>query len=243
MDLWLAFGALCIAAGCVVAVLRLREALQGWRLRRTQAQQAPPPPPAMPERPRPTRPPISLESQIESLAAAGCPLAPGVGIDDLLHSFPREEYEADPYVLLLITYGWEAEKEPYGRHYSTIATAIDMECIEGTGSYVALAEALVAVTGRQGLLTHATDAIDFGPERAAFAYTIGSQSRTLHPVVNNDWADPAVLTALMTDIETAVGDGRRFYGVENGQASTWFFIQPEVADRLDALRGEPIMDR
>ena len=101
---------------------------------------------------------VALERQIELLRDAGLALGPSVTVDDLLHSFPREEYEDDPYALLLIMYGAEIEREPFGRRISAMAWDFDLECIEGPGGYVMIVEELARLTGRPGLITEVTDA-------------------------------------------------------------------------------------
>src|SRR5688572_22447023 len=62
-------------------------------------------------------PRVRLETQIDALKEAGLVLAPGRTIDDLLISFPRAEYESDPYTLLLVMYGSEVEAEPWDRRF------------------------------------------------------------------------------------------------------------------------------
>ena len=44
---------------------------------------------------------VPLETQIAALADAGLAMNADVTVDDLLHSFPREEYETGPWRCLL----------------------------------------------------------------------------------------------------------------------------------------------
>jgi hypothetical protein len=233
MDWWLAFGFVAIGFGVIVWALRAARWLRAPGQR--PARPSPPAPQAAPPPPAPTGPRIPLETQIEELAAAGLRLNPGIGIDDLLGSFPRDEFEGTPYELLLIMFGFQVEKDGNWLPVSSLAVDIDMECIQDEASYVHLLQQLASVTGRSDLFQDLSSAVDFRSQRATLTYQVGARSRTLHPAVQNDWADPAVLSQVLHDIVAAIDDGRSYWGVENGQSSTWFFIDAETAARANAL--------
>ncbi len=48
---------------------------------------------------------MKLEKQLAKLAELGLALDPGITIDDLLHSFDREEFEEEPFDLVLFALG------------------------------------------------------------------------------------------------------------------------------------------
>lgn len=181
---------------------------------------------------------MPLEDQIAALAAAGLPLNPGVSIDDLLHSFPREEFESDAFILLLIMYGMEIENPPYGRRFCDGAWDFDTECIVSDGSYVAIVRDLAAITGAPEIVSAVSDSVDLIKGAARLTYTIGTRTRVIAPVVQDDWADPATVETIMDDIAAAIGDGRWFWAVDNGQASTVFFLPAAIAERVNALRPD-----
>ncbi len=197
--------------------------------------------PAPPERASRSRP--TLEEQVAALRDAGMPLNPYVTIDDLLHSWPREEYEDGSYHCLIFMYGSEIEREPWGRHISAYAWNFDTECIEGPGSYVRIVQELARIAGATTLITNVTDNIDMSAPTATLSYNVRGVPRTLTLRIDNDWADPEAAASVMQDIEKAVDDGRRFRGADNGQSTIWFFINDETADKVNAITGNLLAQR
>ncbi len=56
--------------------------------------------------------------------------------------------------------------------------------------------------------------------------------------VDNDWADPETLAKIMSDIER---DGFRFYGKDNGQATIWYYLDFDTAQKLNALSNNALV--
>lgn len=196
-------------------------------------------PPVVKLEPRVSPPPlleptITLEQQMDDLAGAGLAFNAGVGVDDLLTSFPRSHFEGDPYRLLLIMHGFEIEREPFGRPFSDQAWDFDLECIEGPGSYVRIVNELARLAG-PGLVKEVSDAVDMSAASGSFSYTIAGVRKTVPFEINNDWADFGAAETVMSDIAAAANDGRRFFGADNGQALTIFFISEDVAARVNKL--------
>lgn len=220
-----------IAAAAVLVILG---AFEVWRSLRSPAK--PPaerlePPVAPPPSLGPT---ITLEQQIDDLAGAGLKFNAGVGVEDLTTSFPRSHFEDDPYRLLIIMHGFEIEREPFGRPFSDQAWDFDLECIEGPGSYVRIVNELARLAG-PGLVKDVSDAVDMSAASGSFSYTIAGVRKTVPFEINNDWADFGAAETVMSDIVDAANDGRRFFGADNGQALTIFFIRDEVAARVNKL--------
>jgi predicted transcriptional regulator len=213
--------------GLAIAILAIVAAVA---LRRPAPKQA-----AAAAAPAPERDVPTLEQQIENLANAGLRLSAGVTIDDLLHSFPREEFESAPYTTLLFMFGVEIEREPWGRHFSDVAWDFDYERIDGPGSYVAIVNELARITGRAGIVSNVTDNVDMRAPTATVTCTIGGKRRTLEAQMENDWADPEAVQTIARDIEAAVGDGRTYWAADNGQAVILFFISGETAAKVNAL--------
>lgn len=182
--------------------------------------------------PPPSRPTISLEEQLETLAQLGLELNDGITVDDLLYSRDRHEYENEPYDTLLFMLGSEVEREPWGRNVCDRAWNFDVECIEDTGSYVMIVENLCRVAGLPDLISDAEDFVGIENETAWLKYTVDGQPRHINIPVDGDWADSKTVSAIMRDIER---DGKRFYDKDNGQASIWFYLDQPTADKLNAL--------
>jgi hypothetical protein len=251
MALKIAFGPKGDASGWVLAAVFATAAAfcawQGWRDWRAADAKRPPAPaagggPRIEPQPRQVgADPAPLETQIANLAAAGLALAPGRTLEELLQSFPREDYEADPYNLLLFMYGSEVEAEPWGRVFCERGWTFDMECLSGAGDYARAFEPVLRTTGRPEVVTDLTDDFRIDAETAQIRYVLKGQPREITARVDNDWADPQAVTAFLRDIESAVGDDRRFWAADNGQASVLFFITDAEAAAINELRPDTLM--
>ena len=183
-------------------------------------------------------PRIPLETQISQLHDAGLVMEPGRTIAELLTSWARDDYESDPYLLLLVTFGSEVEAEPWGRFFCERGVNFDMECLVQRGDYVLAFTEVLRITGQPGLATLLSDDFDIDKETARITYTMSGRPRTITAKVDNDWADPAALAAFMRDIETTIADGRHFWAADNGQSAVLFFLTDPEAARINALRDE-----
>ena len=181
---------------------------------------------------------MTLEEQLESLSELGLKLNKGVTVDDLLYSFSREEYESEPFELILFVLGIEVERQPWGRPICSRAWNLDMECIENTGDYVQIVTRLCEVAGQPDLITNIEDFVDLELGQAWLKYTIDGQTRNYTVTVDNDWADADTISKIMADIER---DGFRFYAKDNGQASIWYYLDDETAKKLNALSGNALV--
>ena len=177
---------------------------------------------------------MKLEQQLTTLAELGLKLNDGVTIDDLLYSFDREDYEEEPFDLILSVLGSEVESEPSGRDFCSRVWDFDVECIVETGDYVRIVERLCKVAGRPGLITEIEDYVNLETGEAWLKYTIDGLRREHTVAVNDDWADGETIDRVMSDIER---DSYRFYGKDNGQATVWFYLDEDTAAKLNELSG------
>lgn len=186
-------------------------------------------------------PDIPLETQIAALREAGLALAPGRTVEELLVSWPRADYESDPYGLILFMYGSEVEVEPAGRAFCERGWNFDMECVVEAGDYVRALMPIVRTTGRPDLVTQMSDDFDMDAATATIRYVIAGRARAITARVNGDWADPEALTAFLADLEDAMGDGRCFWAADNGQSSILFFLTDAEAAKVNALREDVLV--
>lgn len=175
---------------------------------------------------------MKLEQQLEALNQLGMKLNDGITIDDLLYSYDREAYESEPFDSILHALGSEVEREPWGRYVCDQAWNFDVECITDTGSYVDIVQNLCRVAAMPNLISDLQDFVDIDGGEAWLKYTIDGQKRHYTAKVDNDWADPEIIQAVMSDIER---DGKQFFGKDNGQATIWFYLDPENMAKLKAL--------
>ncbi len=175
---------------------------------------------------------MQLEQQLQILEEFGFTLEPGVTIDHILYSFNREDYEEEPFDLILFTLGIEIEKEPWGRRYSKRIWNFDTECIWQTGDYAKIAQNLSDVAGKPHALQGITDFVDLNGKTGWLSYKVGDVQRCWQVKIDDDWADPMVTNYVMSDLETSEG---RFYGRDNGQASILCYLTKKDAERLNVL--------
>jgi len=175
---------------------------------------------------------MTLEDQVKALSDNGLHLNEGVTIKDLLASFSRQDYENDPFDLILFVYGIELEEEPWGRYFSDQAWNFDVEAIEDHGSYVDIVRQFHRITGKTKAIEGLTDHVDIEAGEASLTYTIDGQKRNFRPTIDNDWADAKVIEAVLNDLK---GPGHDFYPKDNGQASVWFYLTSEQASAINGL--------
>lgn len=183
-------------------------------------------------------PDIPLETQIGALKEAGLAMEPGRTVEELLTSWPRADYESDPYGLLLVMYGSEVENEPWGRFFCERGFNFDHECLEQAGDYVMAFTQILRITGQPHLVTHLSDDFDIENEAAEISYTLNGRARVIRARINNDWIDPEAADAFMRDITATIADGRHFWAADNGQASVLFFLTDAEATKINALRQD-----
>lgn len=178
----------------------------------------------------------TLEQQLQALKRLGLTLNEGVTIDDLLHSFSREEYEKRPFDLLLFVFGVEIEREPWGRPFCSRVWNFDLECITGTGSYERIVRRCCEVAGHsRDHMKELSDFVDLRTGVAWLKYTRpDGVARHWKPKVQDDWAAPKIVAAILGDLETK---DRFFYFKDNGQAMVLYFLTPAAAAELNTLSG------
>jgi hypothetical protein len=188
-----------------------------------------------PPLPRPPESTEALERQIAEFEAAGLKLNPGITLAGLLHSYPASEYAGDPYRLLLFMYGSEVEQEPWGRRICDAVLNFDYECIDGEGSYVRIAEDFARLAGVRDLLNDLRDDADLARETGTLTYSARGELRTVPFRIDNDWADPKAVQAILSDMQHLAGDGRTFWGSDNGQSVILVFVDKPTSTRLNKL--------
>lgn len=175
---------------------------------------------------------MKLEQQLAKLAQLGLTLNEGISIDDLLYSFRREEYEEQPFDLILFVIGIEVERAPWERAICSRVWNFDMECIGATGDYVRIVKQLCVVAGQPEYLSEISDFVDLDAGSAWLKYRVHGIARHWSIEVNSDWADLLTLVHVMVDIEH---DNRRFFSKNNGQALILFYLDAATAAELNRL--------
>jgi len=136
---------------------------------------------------------MSLEEQLGVLAECGIVLRPGFTVDHILESFPREDYEEDPFKFLLLTMGSELEREPF-EPLSNDVWYVDTECIEDHGHYVAVAQRMRALAAGDLPLEKIEDYVDLEEGVAWLQFVLDGKTTKWDAEVNDDWLDPTILS-------------------------------------------------
>jgi hypothetical protein len=137
--------------------------------------------------------PLTLERKLEILAECGMNLAPPFTANDLLESWPREEFEKPGFDLTLIGLGMTEERPPW-RSHSVNVWHFDTECIEGDGSYVRIAERMAELTQGALVIENARDQVDLEAGTASLDFEHSGGTAHMDFNVNDDWLDPAVFS-------------------------------------------------
>jgi hypothetical protein len=162
--------------------------------------------------------PVSFEKQLSTLANCGIKLAPGVAAEALLESFDREAFEAEPYRLLLVCMGGDAESESQAGEIGYPSDNIwhfDTECIEDHGAYAAIARRMKDLAQGELPLEDITDYVDVEAGEARVAFRLAGQSYRWDAEVKDDWVDPIILSRF-SDLLSRVGRSRRFTYIDLG---------------------------
>jgi hypothetical protein len=156
----------------------------------------------------------SLEIQWETLASCGIRANNGIEIKDALSSWSREQYESDPFKLLLVFLGGDLEQEPYPR-VSNSVWHLDTECIEGHGDYARVATRMSLLAGGQLPITDIADYVDVEEGMAWLSFHLDGKETKWEAKVDDDWIDPSILSNFVRLLDSR-GATRRFTYLDLG---------------------------
>ena len=181
--------------------------------------------------------PPTLEWQLAELAKCGIRLAPDRKIEDLFYSCDREDYESDPFSVLLHVLGGEAENEVgnLGYRFSLDLFDIDTECIYGTGDYVNVIVPFAALAGDDLPITKVSDFVDLEAKQAWIKFELHGNTHHLGAEVNDDWCDPKVIDHFVALAKENRADDSIYIHIDNGQAFTAGYLTKKHFERLCAL--------
>lgn len=116
-----------------------------------------------------------------------------------------------------MTMGSKAETGQAGLHGypSDNIWYFDTECIEDHGSYVRIAERLQQLAKGELPLEEVEDYVDLDGETAHVAFRLSGNSYRWDAVVQDDWADPAILSRF-AKLLYQTGQSRRFTYIDLG---------------------------
>lgn len=143
-----------------------------------------------PAAPKPSSGP-SLEDQVAAVTRFG--LRTGADpVADALGLWPRERYEAEPFVLLLAAAEWSADLKSFG----------DLEFLDEFGVYEDVIRGIAEWTGQDGRVTDVTASIDKATDGGSGEVLVVIDGEPHHyaPEYRGDWADAMALIEMAEDL-------------------------------------------
>ena len=187
------------------------------------------------------KPIVSVETQLQELAAAG--IALNGSLDDLFLSFSREQLEAKPYQTLIEALGGEVEREPFAPLCHKLWMC-DFERIEDHGAYRDVLLRLEAMHGSG--MENITDFVDVSAEQAWVAFEHAGKSHRWTAKVHDDWLDPSILVAYDDRLRRANPEVRLYANLRDyGQSALLaVFTAPQFRSfrKLSKVAMKPMAD-
>ncbi|MDY8094509.1 hypothetical protein UY456_16040 [Paenibacillus polymyxa] len=130
---------------------------------------------------------IIFEDQLNKLSELGIFMSADLKKELLLEEFSRNEYEEDPYNLLLLTLGGEVEVNGEFINVSEEIWYLDTECIEDHGDYARIIIRLENMTKLN--LNNITDYVDIQNGTAWVSFEYMNELIRWEMKVYDDWLD------------------------------------------------------
>ena len=171
---------------------------------------------------------ISFEEQLTALAGCGIRPLPTVLPSTLLRTYARDQFESEPYKLLLMVLG-----EP---GLSDDIWHLDTECIDAPGAYAAVAKRMAALAKDALPIDHVTD--DISDEEASLSFRLRGREYRWQARVDDDWIDGEILSRFVALLAQQPGNSRRYiYSNFGGQDCLIGCMTAEQRDQLNSLGG------
>ncbi|MCZ6683111.1 MAG: hypothetical protein O7B26_07995 [Planctomycetota bacterium] len=182
---------------------------------------------------------MNLEAQLGALAEHGIRLLPDRTVDELLISFSREDYESDPYSLLLTVMGSDVEEDPWGRRFSDDIWHFDTKCIFDHGAYVEIARRMQTLANGDLPIENLRDHVDTDGSEAWLEFELKGRRERFEPEVNDGWVDPMIFSWFVKMLASE-GSTRRFIYCDlgGGQDCLIGCATEQELERLRRLTGQ-----
>ena len=133
---------------------------------------------------------VPFHAQLKKLEELGIKLNQGIEPSMLFEEFSEQEYQNDPYQLLLLAMGGEIYRDDEFHDVSNNIWHLDTECIEDHGDYIRIIDRLKNLTNTN--ILDARDFVDVENEKAWVSFEFESKRIQWDMDVDNDWLDPEV---------------------------------------------------
>ncbi len=143
---------------------------------------------------------IIFEDQLNKLSELGIFMSADLKKELLLEEFSKNEYEEDPYNLLLLTLGGEVEVNGEFINVSEEIWYLDTECIEDHGDYARIIIRLENMTKLN--LNNITDYVDIQNGTAWVSFEYMNELIRWEMKVYDDWLDMEIFKKFNELIKT-----------------------------------------
>ncbi|AOK89207.1 hypothetical protein AOU00_04850 [Paenibacillus polymyxa] len=143
---------------------------------------------------------IIFEDQLNKLSELGIFMSADLKKELLLEEFSRNEYEEDPYNLLLLNLGGEVEVNGEFINVSEEIWYLDTECIEDHGDYARIIIRLENMTKLD--LNNITDYVDIQNGTAWVSFEYMNELIRWEMKVDDDWLDMEIFKKFNELIKT-----------------------------------------
>ncbi|WP_235822222.1 hypothetical protein [Gottfriedia luciferensis] len=136
---------------------------------------------------------VSFNEQLTLLQTIGIKLNENISEELLLKEFSLQEYENDPYLLLMLAMGGEVEIDNIYFNGSNNIWYLDTECIEDTGDYVRIAERIKDLSNGHLEMTEINDVVDIENLEASLSFKLDGKEYHWSLKVDDDWLDITII--------------------------------------------------
>lgn len=180
----------------------------------------------------------TLEEQIQVLRELGFTFNLNEAnelIDYLMVQFERENYEEDPYFLLLTTAGAELyDGNMQFMRASNDVWNFDMECIEEEDAYTKLLQNLIDLAKGELPLENIDSNVDFDREEAIVLFQLDGKSYQWQISFEHDWVDIDLFKKL-GKLAAERNEGNQYIYFSDGQNLTLMYCEKQVWHKLNEL--------
>lgn len=174
----------------------------------------------------------TFEEQLENLAGCGIKLRPQFSPDILFEEWGREEFEKEPYEMVLAALGGERE---VGEPLSNDIWHFDTECIEDHGDYARVAQRMRDLANGDLPLENIKDYIDIVEDDEGIAwleFELDGEKYHWNLKVEDDWVDTDIFGMFIELLEKRGSKKRYTYFDLRGQDCLIGCCTPEQLEKL-----------
>lgn len=139
------------------------------------------------------------KEQLRNLADCGIKLYTEFPPEILLEEWSEEDFEDEPYEMLLVAMGAENEFDEYGHQWlSDNVWHFDTECIEDHGDYIRIAERMRDLAGGDLPLKEINDYVNIEEEIAWLEFILDDEKYHWNLKIEDDWVDTDIFGMFIT---------------------------------------------